>query len=170
MMRREPRGRSGAAGAGPLRSRVGIATATSAAGIALALCGCATLLPKLQPPQLTLNSIAFLSGSLQRQHFELSVHAVNPNPRPVEVSRIDVHLQLNGAAFADGTTQAAFALPPSGAADFPLEVTTSIVNAIPAVMAIQAHHSVEYRLYGEVKLQQSWLPALSFDQRGELQL
>lgn len=155
---------------------LGIARAGMAAGVAVCLCtsaaltGCAALLPKLQPPQLSLNRIAFRSGSLQRQRFEVSVHVVNPNARAIAIDQIEVHLQLNGAPFADGTTAAAFVLPPSAATDISLEVTTQIVNALVALAASQEHRTVNYRLYGEVRLHHGWVPTLPFDHRGRLEL
>jgi LEA14-like dessication related protein len=132
--------------------------------------GCAALLPQLQPPQMSLNGIAFRSGSLQRQQFELSVHVVNPNASTIAIDHIEVHLQLNGAAFADGTAASAFALPPSAATDINLEVTTHIVDALVAVAASKEHRTVNYRLYGEVRLQHGWVPTLPFDHRGRLEL
>jgi LEA14-like dessication related protein len=145
-------------------------TVWMAACMSAALSGCSALLPKLQPPQLSLNSIAFRSGSLQRQQFEVSVHVVNPNDRAVAIDQIEVHVQLNGAAFADGTSATAFTLPPSAATDISLEVTTEIANALVALAASQQHRAVNYRLYGEVRLHHGWVPTLSFDHRGRLEL
>jgi LEA14-like dessication related protein len=149
---------------------LGIAVAGVLAGMSAALSGCATLLPKLQPPQLSLNGITFRAGNLQHQQFELSVHVVNPNARAIAVEQIELHVQMNGAAFADGVTAAPFALPSSAATDITLEVTTQIVNGLLALAASREHRTVAYRIYGTVRLQQGFLRTLPFDHGGHLQL
>lgn len=136
----------------------------------VAAAGCASMLPKLQPPQLAVTGVAIGGGNLQQQPIRLTLHATNPNNRAIAIRDIECNLELAGAAFAQGTTDAAFTLPALGETDFTLNVTANLDNVLSALAGGFNHHSVDYRLYGQVRLQGGLMRTIPFDQKGRVRL
>jgi LEA14-like dessication related protein len=146
-----------------------LAVGLLAAGIGV-VAGCATLVPKLEPPVLTVTRVELGGGSLDQQQLHLTVHVVNPNARAIKVSGIDCNLELSGQAFATGTTDAAFTLPASGETDFGLNVTANLNTALLALLGGLGHKTVDYHFYGTVHLGQGLVRNIPFDQRSRLRL
>jgi len=132
--------------------------------------GCTSVLPKLQPPQLAVTAVAFGGGNLQQQPVRLTLHASNPNDRAIAIRDIECNLELAGTAFAQGTTEAAFTLPALGETDFTLNLTANLDNVLSALAGGLTHHTLDYRLYGKVRLQGGLVRAIPFDQRGKVRL
>ncbi len=135
-----------------------------------ALYGCATMLPRLEAPQLSVTRIKFLGGDMQQQRIQLAIHAVNPNQREVRVRGIECNLELAGTPFAQGTTDAAFTLPALGETDFNLDVTADLGNALSVLAGGLSHSTVDYRFYGTVHLQGGILRTIPFEQKGRVRL
>ncbi len=157
-----------ACGAAPRRHRLRASALLIMLGAALY--GCASLLPKLEAPRLSVARVKFLGGDLQQQRIQLSIHAVNPNNRELRVRGIDCSLDLGGMPFAQGATEAGFTLPALGEVDFNLDVTADVGNAVAALGGHLGHNTVEYRFYGQVRLQGVILRAIPFDQTGRVRL
>jgi LEA14-like dessication related protein len=141
--------------------------------IALALgaaAGCASMVPKLQAPQLTVTGVVIGGGNLQQQQMRLTFHATNPNDRAIAIRGIECNLEIEGAAFAHGTTDAAFTLPALGEADFDLNVTTDLNSVLGALAGGFGHHMVDYRVFGQVHLQGGIVRTIPFDQKGRVRL
>jgi LEA14-like dessication related protein len=135
-----------------------------------AAAGCAAMLPKLQPPQLTITAVTIGSGNLQQQPIRLTFHATNPNDRAIAIRDIDCNLELAGAPFAHGVTEAAFTLPALGETDFSLNVTADLNSVLAALLGGFNHHMVDYRVYGQVRLQGGIVRTIPFDQQGKVRL
>ncbi len=169
MNRPLPASRRGAAAA--LRAITFRAATVRAAALgAVLLCGCASLLPKLEAPRVTLLAVTLDAMGPDRQHLGLRLHADNPNPRTIAVESIDVTLELSGERVAVGATTAGFTLPAQGATDFDVGVTVDLNETLRLVAASMGHHSVDYRLYGTAHLRGGLLSSLPFDQRGRVRL
>lgn len=136
--------------------------------LGLALGGCATLAPKLEPPTLSVTSVQILGGSLQEQQLHLAIHVVNPNARAIDVRSIECNLELSGQPFATGNTDAPFTLPASGATDFGLNVTAHLDAALATLIGGLGHRSVDYRLFGTVHLGSGLVRNIPFDQHSRL--
>jgi LEA14-like dessication related protein len=134
------------------------------------LSACAALAPKLDPPQLTVTRVDLVGGSLQQQQVHLTLHVVNPNARAIEVRGIDCNLDLNGGAFAAGSTDAAFTLPASGETDFGLNVTAHLDAALVALLSGFGQRTVDYRMYGQVHLRGGLIRNIPFEQKGRVKL
>jgi LEA14-like dessication related protein len=135
-----------------------------------AVAGCASMLPKLEAPQLTVTAIVIGGGDFQQQQVRLTFHATNPNNRAIAIRGIECNLELEGAAFAQGATDAAFTLPALGEADFDLNVTANLNNVLLALAGGLSHHTVNYRVYGQVHLQGGLVRTIPFDQKGRVRL
>ena len=136
----------------------------------VAAAGCASMLPKLQPPELAVTAVTIGGGNLQQQPVRLTVHATNPNDRAIAIRDIECNLELAGSAFAQGTSAAAFTLPALGETDFTLNVTANLDNVLAALAGGFIHHTVDYRLYGQVRLQSGLVRTIAFDQKGKVRL
>jgi len=132
--------------------------------------GCASLLPKLEPPLLSVTAVEIAGGTLQQQQLHLTLHVVNPNAREIAVRGIDCNLELSGQAFAAGSTDTAFTLPASGETDFGLNVTANLNTALLALLSGLGHKTVDYHLYGQVHLGSGLVRNIPFDQRSRLRL
>jgi LEA14-like dessication related protein len=142
-----------------------------ALGAPLGLSACQSMLPKLQAPQLSVSSIHIgPGGNMQQQPIQLTLHAVNPNDRAISIRSIDCKLDIENLSFAQGQTAAAFILPAKGEADFDVNVTANLNSALVALAGSLGHHTVGYRVYGEVHLKGSFLHSIPFDQKGRVKL
>jgi LEA14-like dessication related protein len=138
---------------------------------ALLLIGCASMLPKLDAPRLSIVRVELQSGgNMQQQPIQLTLHAVNPNDRAIAIRSIDCKLEMDGMAFAQGTTVEGFSLPAKGEVDFDVNVVANFNSALLALAGGLGRNSVGYRIYGEVHLKGSWLHAIPFDQKGRVKL
>jgi LEA14-like dessication related protein len=135
-----------------------------------ALAGCASVLPKLEAPQLAVTSVVIGGGNIQQQQIRLTFHATNPNNRAIAIRSIECNLEIEGTAFAQGTTDAAFTLPALGETDFDLNVTANLNTVLAALAGGFGHHAVDYRVYGQVHLQGGMLRNIPFDQKGRVRL
>jgi LEA14-like dessication related protein len=140
------------------------------ATLAVALGGCASVVPKLAAPSLAVTAVVIGGGNSQAQQIRLTFHATNPNDRAIAIRSIECNLELEGAAFAQGTTDAAFTLPALGEADFDLNVTANLNSVLAALAGGFGHHTVDYRVYGKVHLQGGVVRTIPFDQQGRLRL
>ena len=128
------------------------------------------MLPKLQAPTLAITGVVIGGGNLQQQQIRLTFHAVNPNDRAIPIRSIECNLELEGAPFAQGVTDAAFTLPALGETDFDLNVTANINSVLGALASGFGHHTVDYRIYGQVHLQGGMVRTIPFDQKGRVRL
>jgi LEA14-like dessication related protein len=138
--------------------------------LAAALSGCASLVPKLAPPTLGITGVSIGGGNLQQQQVRLTFHATNPNDRAIPVRSIECSLELAGAPFAEGATDASFTLPPLGAVDFDMNVTANLSNVLPALLGGIGRRPIDYRVHGQVHLQGGWVRNIPFDQKGSVRL
>ena len=138
--------------------------------IGVALAGCASVLPKLEAPRLAVTGVVIGGGNIQQQQIRLTFHATNPNNRAIAIRSIECNLEIEGAAFAQGTTDAAFTLPALGEIDFDLNVTANLNTVLGAFAGGFGRHAVDYRVYGQVHLQGGMLRNIPFDQRGKVRL
>ena len=148
------------------RRRVALALLITAA----LLTGCAALVPRLEPPVLSVTGIELGGGTIDQQQVRLTVHAVNPNPRDIRVRGVDVTLELSGQPFASGSTDAAFTLPASGETEFSLNVSANLNTALAALLSGLGNRSVDYHLYGQVHLADGLIRTIPFDQRSRVRL
>jgi LEA14-like dessication related protein len=149
-------------------SRLQMAAVT--ATLAVALAGCASMVPKLEAPTLAVTTVAIGGGNSQAQQIRLTFHATNPNDRAIAIRSIECTLELEGAAFAQGTTDSAFTLPALGQADFDLNLTANLNSVLAALAGGFGHHTVDYRVYGKVHLQGGVVRTIPFDQKGRVRL
>ena len=144
-----------------------------AAGVLAAalLVGCA-LVPKLEPPQLSIVDVQILSSDLWSQRLKVRVHVQNPNDRTLPVKGLYYTIEIEGEQFATGESAASFVVPARGEAEFDMNVTTNLAGALIKLLAQGPNvlTQVPYRLSGKVTLSEGLLRSIPFDQRGTFKL
>lgn len=143
--------------------------ASAAVALSLTLTAC-HLLPKLQPPGVTVSAVALQGGSLRSEHLQLRLHVENPNDHGVTVDSLVAHLDLLGMPFATGVNDQPFTLPALGASDVMLNVTADMSNAVTILAAAMSHRTLDYRIYGQVHVAHSLVHTLDFAHTGRLRL
>jgi LEA14-like dessication related protein len=139
--------------------------------LTLLLGACASLLPRLQAPRLTVVGVQLgPGGNLQQQPVQLRLHAVNPNDRAIPIRSIVCRLEIESMPFAEGQTEQAFVLPANGEIDFNVNVMANLNSALIALAGGLGSHNVNYRVYGEVHLKGSIMHSIPFDQKGRVRL
>jgi LEA14-like dessication related protein len=138
-------------------------------GVTLMLAACASMLPKLLPPNLTVTAVQIgKSGNVMQQPVQLRLHATNPNNRDIPIRSIDCKLEIEGLPFADGQTEESFVLPANGEVDFNVDVIANLNSALAVLASGLGSRKVNYRVYGDVHLKGTILRSIPFDQRGRV--
>ena len=135
--------------------------------VCLLAAGCATT--HFEAPQLTVMSMQVQSADLFSQRMRVHMRVVNPNPRELPVKSIDYRIEVGGADFAQGLADQPFVVPAMGEAEFDVQVTANIANAITQILG-RKRDSLDYRLIGSVSLSRGFLRRIPFDQRGRVKL
>lgn len=141
-----------------------------AAGVSLLLvAGCVT--PHFEPPQLTVMSMQVQSADLFSQRMLVHMRVVNPNARALPVKSIDYRIEVAGADLAQGLADKPFVVPAMGEAEFDVQVTANLANALSQILGRKgSRDKLDYRLVGTVSLSSGFLRRIPFDERGSVNL
>lgn len=132
---------------------------------------CSSLGPKIQPPEVTLLSVAMTSADMFSQNFVVRVLVKNPNDRELAVKEIDYHVFLGGDDFAEGETTLPLTVPALGEKEFEMPVRTNFVSSLGRLLSrVNGQKKVGYVVEGTVKLQSGMLRKVPFRQSGEVDL
>jgi LEA14-like dessication related protein len=148
--------------------RMGRALAAALAATLLGA-GCATT--HLEPPQLTVMSMQLQTADLFSQRMLVRMRVVNPNARSLPVKSINYRIEVGGAELAQGLADKPFVVPAMGEAEFDVQVTANLANALPQILGRKgSRDSLDYRLVGNVALSSGFLRRIPFDERGSVKL
>jgi LEA14-like dessication related protein len=134
--------------------------------LAVALSGCALFVPKLQTPTLSIVDIEVRNANFLEQQLRVRVRVENPNDRSLPVKGLSYTVYLGGQAFATGVSDASFAVPALGTAEFTMDVTANAAGALFAILSKPRGQGIEYRMQGRVELTHGWLRSIPFEQSG----
>lgn len=142
------------------------------AGVLL-LAGCASLLPRLQTPQLSLVGVQLQDASVFEQRLLVRLRVQNPNDMVLPVRGITVNFALEGEEFAQGVSSRDFDVPALGEAEFDMLVTANAATALLRVLS-QGHGkaggTLHYRIRGDLKTSLGLLRSVPFDEKGSIPL
>jgi len=131
--------------------------------------GCAAT--RFEPPQLTVMSMQVQSADLFSQRMLVHMRVVNPNARALPVKSIDYRIEVGGADFAHGLADKPFVVPAMGEAEFDVQVTANLANALTQILGRKgSRDTLDYRLIGSVSLSSGFLRRIPFDERGSVKL
>ena len=137
--------------------------------LAVALSGCALMVPKLATPKLSLVDIEVQTADFWQQRLRVRVRVGNPNDRALRVRGFSYTLYLGGEKLATGASDAGFVVPARGNAEFNMYVTANLVGPLLTILA-RGRASVDYHLTGKVELACGWLRSLPFAESGKITL
>ncbi len=141
--------------------------------LAVLLAGCAGLMPKLEPPQLSISNVELLDSSLWEQRLRVRMRVRNPNDRALPVRGLTYALEVGGQELAQGVADNSFVVPALGETQFDMTVTTSMALTLLRLASRGGGSSggeIEYRLHGKVSLSQGLLRSIPFEDRGSFSL
>ena len=131
--------------------------------------GCATT--HFEAPQLTVVSMQMQTADLFSQRMLVHMRVVNPNARALPVKSINYRIEVGGAQLAEGLADKPFVVPSMGEAEFDVQVTANLANALTQILGRKSSRDkLEYRLVGSVSLSSGFLRRIPFDQRGSVDL
>ncbi len=142
----------------------------AAAIVLLALGACSSLVPKLQPPQLTVVGLEVVKADLLQQQLRVRMHVHNPNDRALPVRGIEYTVEVAGEDFAHGDSDRDFTVPALGDYEFDVNV---YANAAPLVLKYALggrRDAVPYRIVGKVQLASGFIRSVPFNETGEFKL
>jgi len=131
--------------------------------------GCATT--HFEPPQLTVMSMQVQTADLFSQRMLVHMRVVNPNNRELPVKSINYRIEVGGADLAEGLADKSFVVPAMGEAEFDVQVTANLANALTQILGRRSSRDkLDYRLVGSVTLSSGFLRRIPFDEHGSVDL
>lgn len=138
--------------------------------VAIVLCGCSLLVPKLQTPQLSIVDVEVLRANLLEQQLRVRMRVENPNDRSLPVQGLSYTVYLGGQQFATGVSDASFVVPALGTAEFNMDVTANAAGALFTLLNQPHDRDIAYRMKGRVELTHGWLRSIPFEESGTFTL
>jgi LEA14-like dessication related protein len=138
--------------------------------VAVALSGCALIVPRLQTPRLSIVDVEVRRANLLEQQLRVRMRVENPNDRSLPVQGLSYTVYLGGQEFATGVSDASFVVPALGPADFDMDVTANAAGALFAVLSKPRGQGIDYRMKGRVELTHGWLRSIPFEESGTFTL
>lgn len=139
--------------------------------ILLVLAGCSSLGPKIETPRLMIVSVSMTSADVFSQQFLVRMNVQNPNDRELPIKGIDYRLFLQGDSFAEGVSNAPFAVPALGETEFDLTVRTNFVSSIGRLLSrLNGRDQVDYVVEGKVLTDLGMIRKIPFRESGTVRL
>ena len=128
---------------------------------------CASLVPRVDAPQVSVESVRVLRIVDQRAEIAVKLRLVNPNTVELAVTGLEYEITLDGRPAASGRTTRVDPLPPGGEGTVEIGGRVDVGVIATAMMALSAQWPVKYTIDGKVNLQNAPL-ALPFSRKGEI--
>jgi LEA14-like dessication related protein len=138
--------------------------------VAVALSGCALIVPRLQTPRLSIVDVEVRKANLLEQELRVRMRVENPNDRSLPVQGLSYTVYLGGQEFATGVSDASFIVPALGTAEFNMDVTANAAGALFAILNQPRGRGIDYRMKGRVELTHGWLRSIPFEESGTFTL
>lgn len=155
---------------GARRALAGVMALALAAGW---LAGCASILPKLETPRLSLVSVEMAEATLFEQRLVVRLRVQNPNDLVLPVRGLTVDFELAGEDFAQGISARAFDVPAFGEAEFDMMVTANAATALLRVLTqsdARKREALDYVIRGKLSTSLGLLRSVPFEERGQIPL
>ena len=138
--------------------------------VAVALSGCALLLPRLQTPKLSIVDVEVRKANFLEQQLRVRMRVENPNDCSLPVRGLSYTVYLGGQELASGVSDASFVVPALGTAEFNMDVTSNVAGAIFTLFGKPRGQGIGYRMKGRVELTRGWLRSIPFEESGTFTL
>lgn len=141
------------------------------AGMAMTLVvACAGVVPRPEPPNVTLSGLALEEFGLVEQRYRLRLRIQNPNAVELPISGMAFSLDLNGVEFAHGASAEIQPIPAFGERLVDIPVTGSLMGILRQLQMLGGGiERITYRLTGKIVLTRHAIE-MPFDYRGSIDL
>jgi LEA14-like dessication related protein len=137
-----------------------------------ALAACASLVPRLETPTLSVVNVELLESDLWEQRIKVRMRVQNPNDRALPIKGLSYALDVAGQELAHGVSGDSFTVPALGEAEFDMNVTANMAGALVKLLGRgdELGEEVDYRIRGKISLSEGWLRSIPFEDRGAFKL
>lgn len=123
-----------------------------------ALSGCASWFAKGERPDVLVANITPLDSTPFEQRLKIDLRVRNPNDYELQVTGIDMRLDLNGKRLARGLGNQAFSVPRLSDSVVTIETTTSTLDVVRQVLGLRKVQALSYEISGVLYLKDGRLP------------
>jgi len=127
---------------------------------------CTGMRSKIEPPQITLETVRVVRIAEGKADLSASLRLANRNDFELAIDAIEFDLQLDGRPAVSSRTVHVDALPPGGEAKVDLAGRIDVAAVATALMTLGSQLPVPYVLSGTVTLRNG--TALAFSRKGEI--
>ena len=137
-------------------------------GLAL-LQGCAGLLSKPEPPNVTVVDLDISQVNLFEQRYTLKLRLQNTNDTDLNIRGMEYQVLINNQPFASGVNSDAVDVPAFGEKIIELDLVSQLTHVVGLLKALgeSSYQHLGYRIRGGVKLK-SWPTKIPFETTGEM--
>ena len=122
---------------------------STSAALALTACAGAFGHAPVYPLSVAIADLRFAEPGLLEQTIGLDLRFTNPNPEPISAAGLRFTLELDGAGFGTGVSDAAFEIPRLGEAVVPVTLRVQTGELIDRVLAFDGS-SIAYSIEGDL--------------------
>jgi LEA14-like dessication related protein len=126
--------------------------------ILAALSGCASWFLRGEIPDVLVANITPLDSTPFEQRLKIDLRVRNPNDYELQVTGMDILLDLNGKRLARGLGNQAFAVPRLSDRVVTIETTTSTLDVVRQVLGLRKVQALRYEISGVLYLKDGRLP------------
>lgn len=138
--------------------------------VVMALAGCATSGPAVQPAEVTLNRVGVEHVGVGKQSLKLGFSVANPNPFPLPVRAIRYELRLGDQKVARGETADRFVIAARSEGEFSIGVELDVLDSMSRLGFGVLKERVEYELYGSLTVDLPFAQPVAFSSSGQFDL
>lgn len=123
-----------------------------------ALSGCASWFAKGEVPEVLVTNITPLDSTPFEQRLRIDLRVRNPNDYELQVTGMDIRLDLNGKRLARGLGNQAFTVPRLSDSVVTIETTTSTLDVVRQVLGLRKVQALSYEISDMLHLKDGRLP------------
>ena len=135
-------------------------------GAVLFIAACASLAPKIDPPQVSLDAVRVMRIVDSKAEISVRLRLSNPNASELVLNALDYEITLDGRPAATGRTTRVDPLPPGAEGRVDLAGRVDVGAVATAMMALGSQLPVAYTLKGTATVQNGL--SLPFSRKGEI--
>jgi len=134
-----------------------------------AMVACATLFTSMEAPEINvINIVPLEAEGLFEQRAKVDLRIINPNDVDLHITGISFKLDINDVRFTRGVSSESIMVPRLGEAKTSLVVSTTMLDIVRQVLALDKHKEVNYVIRGKLHLGNAGIGSVSFKHAGDL--
>ena len=139
--------------------------------LAVVLSGCASMVPELDPPQVTLESFRALPADEGVPRFEIRLRIANPNQQTLDIAGISYAVELMDAELISGVTNEVPAIEGYTEEVVRIESSLKLLQLLKLLASAgrDPGDSLDYRLLAKIDFR-GLIPTQRLEERGEITL